>query len=129
MINKVQKWYDSYLLNHESVYNILTVVGVMPRKRFQSYWSETASYKATLPFISLNYDRLKTALIEMLSGASVKINTGAFRNDTANIRSKDDVLTYLIHLGYLGYDQDSLSAFVPNEEIRQKLTAVVMTIQ
>ena len=34
-----------------------------------------------------------------------------------------------IHLGYLGYDQDSLSAFVPNEEIRQKLTAVVMTIQ
>lgn len=129
MINKVQKWYDSYLLNHESVYNILTVVGVMLRKRFQSYWSETASYKATLPFISLNYDRLKTALIEMLSGASVKINTGAFRNDTANIRSKDDVLTYLIHLGYLGYDQDSLSAFVPNEEIRQKLTVVVMTIQ
>lgn len=129
MINKVQKWYDSYLLNHESMYNILTVVGVMLRKRFQSYWSETASYKATLPFISLNYDGLKTALIEMLSGASVKINTGAFRNDTANIRSKDDVLTYLIHLGYLGYDQDSLSAFVPNEEIRQKLTAVVMTIQ
>lgn len=84
MINKVQKWYDSYLLNHESVYNILTAVGVMLRKRFQSYWSETASYKATLPFISLNYDGLKTALIEMLSGASVKINTGAFRNDTAN---------------------------------------------
>ena len=84
MINKVQKWYDSYLLNHESVYNILTVVGVMLRKRFQSYWSETASYKATLPFIRLNYDGLNTALIEMLSGASVKINTGAFRNDTAN---------------------------------------------
>ncbi|MEQ2760242.1 hypothetical protein AAA088_05090 [Hominifimenecus microfluidus] len=42
---------------------------------------------------------------------------------------KDDVLTYLIHLGYLGYDQDSLFAFVPNEELRQELTAVVMTIQ
>ena len=65
----------------------------------------------------------------MLSGTSVKISTGSFRNDTANIRSKDDVPTYLIHLRYLGYDQDSLSAFVPNEELHQELTAVVMTIQ
>ena len=123
--DKVRKWYDGYLLDHESVYNPRAVVSVMLRKRFQSYWSETASYEAILPFISLNYDGLKTALIEMLSGASVKVNTGSFRNDTANIQSKDDVLTYLIHLGYLGYDQDSCSAFVPNEEIRQELAAAV----
>ena len=53
------------------------------------------------------------------------MNTTAFKNDTVNIQSKDDVLTYLIHLGYLGYDQNRRTAFVPNEEIRQELTNAV----
>ena len=71
------------------------------------------------------YDGLKTAIIEMLSGSAVKVNTATFKNDTANIQSKDDVLTYMIHLGYLGYDQNTKTAFVPNEEIRQELTNAV----
>lgn len=73
----------------------------------------------------MDYDGLKTAIIEMLSGAEVKVNTATFKNDTANIRSKDDVLTYMIHLGYLGYNEIRKTAFVPNEEIRQELTTVV----
>lgn len=73
----------------------------------------------------MNYDGLRNDIIEMLSGGSVKVNTGAFKNDTINIQSKDDVLTYLIHLGYLGYDQRFGTAFVPNEEIRQELTTAV----
>ena len=56
----------------------------------------------------------------MLSGASVKLNTATFTNDTVNFKNKDDVLTYLIHLGYLSYNQDERTAFVPNEEIRQE---------
>ena len=64
-------------------------------------------------------------IIEMLSGASVKVNTATFKNDTENIKSRDDVLTYMIHLGYLGYDQTRKTAFVPNEEIRQELTTAV----
>lgn len=36
-----------------------------------------------------------------------------------------DVLTYLIHLGYLGYNQERRTAFVPNEEIRQELITAV----
>lgn len=73
----------------------------------------------------MDYVGLKTALIEMLSGASVKVNTITFQNDTINIRNKDDVLTYLIHLGYLGYDQTRRTSFVPNEEIRQELMVAV----
>ncbi len=34
----------------------------------------------------------------------------------------------MIHLGYLGYDQNRRSAFVPNEEIRQELTLAVREI-
>ena len=100
---KVKYWYDGYLLEDYQVYNPKAVVSVCVRGRFRSYWSETASYEAIVPFINMNYDGLKNAIIEILSGASIKVNTAAFKNDTVNIQSKDDVLTYMIHLGYLGY--------------------------
>lgn len=123
--DKVKMWYDGYLLRDYQVYNPRAVVSVMLKGEFKSYWSETASYEAIVPLINMNYDGLKTAIIAMISGAEVKVNTGTFKNDTLNIKSKDDVLTYMIHLGYLAYDQTNSMAFVPNEEIRQELTAAV----
>ena len=121
----VKRWYDGYLLRDYQVYNPRAVVSVMLRGEFKSYWSETASYEAIVPLINMDYDGLKASIIEMLSGAEVKVNTATFKNDTVNIKSKDDVLTYMIHLGYLGYDQTRKTAFVPNEEIRQELTTAV----
>ena len=64
----------------------------------------------------------------MLTGASVIVNTATFKTDTENIKSRDDVLTYMIHLGYHGYDQTRKTAIVPNEEIRQELTTAVESI-
>lgn len=87
-----------------------------------------ASYETTVPLINMDFDGLKSAVIEMLSGAEVKVNTATFKNDTVNIQNRDEVLTYMIHLGYLGYDQNRRSAFVPNEEIRQELTLAVREI-
>ena len=123
--DEVKRWYDGYLLNEYQVYNPRAVVSVMLRGEFKSYWSETASYDAIVPLINMNYDGLKNAIIEMISGAEVRVNTATFKNDTVNIKSKDDVLTYMIHLGYLGYNQKMKTAFVPNEEIRQELTDAV----
>ena len=123
--DEVKRWYDGYLLKDYQVYNPRAVVSVMLRGEFKSYWSETASYDAIVPLINMNYDGLKTAIIEMLSGAEVKVSTATFKNDTVSIKSKDDVLTYMIHLGYLGYNEVKKTAFVPNEEIRQELTTAV----
>ena len=123
--DEVKRWYDGYLLKDYQVYNPRAVVSVMLRGEFKSYWSETASYDAIVPLINMDFDGLKTAIIEMLSGAEVKVNTATFKNDTVNIKSRDDVLTYMIHLGYLGFNQKLKTAFVPNEEIRQELTAAV----
>lgn len=123
--DEVKRWYDGYFLKDYEVYNPRTVVNVMMREEFKSYWSETASYDVVVPLINMNYDGLKTAIIEMLSGAEVKVNTATFQNDTEDIKSKDDVLTYMIHLGYLGYNERKKTAFVPNEEIRQELTMAV----
>ena len=63
----------------------------------------------------------------MLSGSAVKVNTATFTNDIVNIRSKNEVLTYMIHLGYLGYDQSRKNAFVPNQEIRQEIMIAVQS--
>ena len=123
--DKVKAWYDGYVLRNCQVYNPKAVVSVMLDGEFKSYWSETASYEAIVPLINMDYDGLKTAIIEMLSGVEVKVDTSTFGNDISNIQSKDDVLTYMIHLGYLGYDQTKKMAFVPNEEIRQELTKAV----
>lgn len=92
---------------------------------FKNYWAETASSDAIMPLISMNYDGLQFAIIEIISGAAVKVDTAVFTNDPSSIASKGDVLTYMIHLGYLGYNQNRKTAFVPNEEIRQELTMAV----
>ena len=123
--DKVKKWYDGYLLDGYQVYNPKAVVSVMTKGRFRSYWSETGSYEVVVPLICMNYDGLRNAIIEMLSGSEVKVDTTTFKNDPAKIQNRDDVITYLIHLGYLGYNEDSESAFVPNEEIRQELITAV----
>lgn len=123
--DKVKKWYDGYLLDGYQVYNPKAVVSVMTKGRFRSYWSENGSYEVVVPLICMNYDGLKNAIIEMLSGSEVKVDTATFKNDPAKIQNRDDVITYLIHLGYLGYNEDSESAFVPNEEIRQELITAV----
>ena len=81
----------------------------------------TASYEAIVPLINMDFDGLKSAVIEMLSGDHVPVDVTSFQNDTVSFANKDDVLTYLIHLGYLAYDRTFRTAFIPNEEIRQEL--------
>lgn len=118
----VKRWYDGYLLDGRPVYNPKAVVEVLRWNRYQSYWSETGSYELLVPLINMDFDGLKTAIVEMLAGDAVKVDVSCFQNDTVSFAGRDDVLTYLIHLGYLGYDQTTESAFIPNEEIRQELT-------
>ena len=118
---EVKRWYDGYQLGKYHVYNPNAVVNLMADGNFQSYWSGTASYDSIVPLINMDFDGLKTAIIEMVSGASVEVDVGSFQNDVENIVNKDDVLTYLIHMGYLAYSSVNRMAFVPNEEIRQEL--------
>ena len=123
--DKVRKWYDGYKLDQAHIYNPKAVVGVMLKGKYRSYWSETASYETIVPLINMNFDGLKTAIIQMLSGSKYKVDTSTFKNDLVSFKKKDDVLTYLIHLGYLAYDDSDSTAFIPNEEIRQELDNAV----
>ena len=117
--------YDGYRLMGRHVYNPKAVVSVMLRGEFQSYWSDTGTYESIRPLINMDFDGLKTEILAMLSGGSVKVRVRSFQNDMVTFRNKDDVLTLLIHLGYLGYDQKDQTAFIPNEEIRSEFAETV----
>ena len=116
--NEVERWYDGYLLSDLRIYNPRAVVSVMNRGTFQSYWSQTGSYESILPLINKDFDGLKEAILAMLSGDEMKVKTTSFQNDMVSFKNKNDVLTVLIHLGYLAYNGKKKTAYIPNEEIR-----------
>ena len=62
----------------------------------------------------------------MLAGEHVSINTERFQNDMTTFSNKDDVLTLLVHLGYLAFDRKSSAVFIPNAEIRGEFRNAIM---
>lgn len=114
---KVQKWYDGYLLGGRHMYNPQAVIELMDSGEFQSYWAGTETYEALKVYIDRNFDGLKEAIIAMLGNGRCKIDPSTFQNDMTTFKAKDDVLTLLVHLGYLTYDKKSNEVFIPNQEI------------
>ena len=115
---EVSGWYDGYqLIKFKHIYNPKSVVEAMRRGRCSNYWTVTETYEALKIYIDMNFDGLRDAVVQMLGGARVSVETGNFVNDMRNLHMKDDVLTLLIHLGYLAYDAVEEKAFIPNNEI------------
>lgn len=112
-----KSWYNGYLLDGIHMYNPNSVVQAMLDHDFDSYWKNTSSFESINTFITMNYEGLKDDVLAMLSGGKVRLNVNTFRNDLSTVASKDDALTALIHLGYLGYDADRKSAYIPNYEV------------
>ena len=115
---EVQRWYDGYLFDGNlHIYNPKSVVDAMRRRKLSSYWTQTETYEALKVYIDMNHDGLRDAVTLMLGGGRCKINTRTFQNDMTTFKSRDDVLTLLIHLGYLAYDERKQEVFIPNQEI------------
>ena len=123
---EVRHWYDRYLLgDHLHIYSPKSVLEAVSRKRFGSYWTQTETYEFLRTYISMNFDGLKDAIITMLSGVSCEIDTGTFQNDMTTFHSRDDILTLLIHLGYLAYDASTESVFIPNQEVKEEFLRAI----
>ena len=129
-------WYDGYELvtvkGEEkicySMYSPKSVVDAMLSGVFDNYWNQTETYEALKSYIKLNFDGLKDAVICMLAGEKVQINTGTFSNDMTNFQGKDDVLTLLIHLGYLSYHWPDKTVTIPNKEVSQEYINAISTM-
>lgn len=123
-----KKWYDGYDLNGVSIYNPRSVVKAMTERTYDDYWTKTESYEAVKTYIQMNYDGLRDTIIELIAGEKQIIDTTTFVNDMVTFNIKDDVLTLLIHLGYLGFDFETKEVFIPNHEIRQQFISTVRVL-
>ena len=116
--NEMGSWYDGYCFTEfRHIYNPRSVVEAMVCHRLSNYWTSTETYDALKIYIDMDFDGLRPDILLMLGGGRVRINTRSFQNDMRNFHTKDDVLTLLVHLGYLGYDSKTQEAFIPNREI------------
>jgi len=133
---EAKAWYDGYDLvahsmdgdRHYSMYNPKSVVESMLRHKFSTYWNQTETYEALKVYIQMNMDGLKDAVVKMLAGESVRINTGTFMNDMTTFAGKDDVLTLMVHLGYLTYDSERCVVSIPNREVAQEYINAISTM-
>jgi len=115
---EMKQWYDGYLLeNSIHVYNPKSIVDAMFNRKITSYWTRTETYEALKIYIDMNFDGLKDSVITMIGGGRCRVNSERFQNDMTSLGNRDDVLTLLIHLGYLAYDESTGEVFIPNMEI------------
>ena len=133
---EAKMWYDGYqLIAHRqtgneiySMYSPKSVVEAMLRLKFGTYWNQTETYEALKIYIQMDMDGLKDSVVRMLAGDAVSIHIGTFSNDMITFATKDDVLTLLVHLGYLTYNSTAETVSIPNKEVSQEYINAISTM-
>ncbi len=124
--DELEKWYDGYQIGDEkSIFNPNSVMQAVDAGRCRSFWASTGAYDAVAHYISMNYEGLKDDVVNMVAGGRCKVNPTKFQNDLSVIGNKDDVLTVLIHLGYLSYDWRKDECYIPNKEVAGEMVNAV----
>lgn len=140
----MREWYDGYRLSNKpsedlveedggggaqvfEVYNPYSVVRAARGRKLGSYWSQTETYEALAEYIRMDYDGLRGAVALLMDGGRVPVDTSTYQNEMTTFGSRDDVLSLLVHLGYLGYDEEVREAFVPNREVMDEFRASTKT--
>ncbi len=120
-------WYNGYDVEGMAIYNPKSVVKSLDENNLQSYWTNTKSYEGLKDYIDTNMDDVKDTIVKMLGGEKAEVITSAFTNDISSLGDRDDVLTLLIHLGYLTYEKDidGEKVWIPNREVRQQFVDTI----
>ena len=125
-LSEMERWYDGYRIGKAShIFNPYSVMRAINEEEYGSYWTTTGAYDSVITYIQMNYDGLKDDVIRMLSGEHVYVNTTKFQNDMRIVKNRNDVLTVLIHLGYLAYDGDTNECYIPNKEVADEFLNAV----
>ncbi len=117
---EIKRWYDGYNLNSVELYSPISIITAIEKKRCSDYWTQTGSYEAVSNYIELNIDGIKDDVIKMMAGESIPVIVDKFRNKITDFKQKDEVFTYLIHLGYLAYNGENKTCRIPNTEIKSE---------
>lgn len=124
--DELEKWYDGYQIGDEfSMFNPNSVMQAVTRHRCRSYWASTGAFDAVAHYIQMNFEGLRDNIIHMLGGGRCPVDPTGFQNDMSVIRTRDDVLTVLIHLGYLSYEWEEEECYIPNREVAGEMVNAV----
>ena len=122
----MKAWYDGYVFDDEiSIYNPYSVMKAIRMRRFESYWQKTSAVEGLATYINMNYDGLQDDILRLIAGEHLEVDVDGFGNDVKNFKNKDDVITLLIHLGYLAYDADDQTVRIPNKEVRSEFNMLI----
>lgn len=126
--DECKRWYDGYKLGKEDhIYSPKSVVRAAKDKEFDDYWAQTGSYEALKDYILMNFEGIKDDVVAMIGGGKIDVNIHSYLNTMNDFHSKDDVFTYLIHLGYLAYDRSLKQCYIPNIEARSQWILSIKT--
>ncbi|MCD8039839.1 MAG: ATP-binding protein [Lachnospiraceae bacterium] len=126
---EMRVWYDGYsTANMQHIYNPNSVMKALQRKSVRNYWTMSETFEDLKKYIGMNFDGLKDAIIAMLGGQRQRVDADYFQNDLTSLTSRDNVLTLLIHLGYLAYDSKRGEAYIPNAEVSDAFKLAVRDI-
>lgn len=126
--DEAMAWYDGYSFSRVShICSPNSIVKAALEGEYKNYWSQTAAFYSLAEYINLNFDGLRESIVRMIGGQREDVNVIGFENDMVSFKSKDDILTLLIHLGYLAYDSEEEKSYIPNKEVRQVFERVVET--
>ncbi|MGN0001166.1 MAG: AAA family ATPase [Marinilabiliaceae bacterium] len=120
---RCQDMYDGYVFpNVGHIFNPNSVAQSIKNGDYESYWTPTSSYEAITDYIDCNIDGIQDDLRTMLEGGEVLVETSKYKNNVELFKSKDQVFTYLTHLGYLAIDstRQPLRCRIPNGEIKME---------
>ena len=121
----MKSWYDGYRVgDKEYVYNPYSVMKALGGK-YKSYWRKTSAAENLKTYINIDQYGINEEIIKLTAGEKIKVDTSTFNNDLTSFTCKDDVLTLMIHLGYLTYDEETTEAWIPNEEVRLEYRTLV----
>ncbi|MCD7715330.1 MAG: ATP-binding protein [Lachnospiraceae bacterium] len=123
---EMKLWYDGYSFSDiKSVYSPHSVMNAVIFKKMRNYWKSSETFESLKDYITSGFDGLKDSIIQMLGGQRVHVDTGSFQNDLTSMNCRDDVLTLLIHLGYLAFDEMREEVYIPNLEVADAFKTAV----
>ncbi len=123
---EVRQWYDGYdFPGYEAIYNPYSVMCAMQEQKCRSYWRKTSAAESLMTYINMDFEGLQEIIARLISGEEVEVRTDRFENDFETFRSRDDVLTLLMHLGYLTWNEEEGAAHVPNEEVKEEFEQIL----
>ncbi len=124
--DNMKEWYDGYDFElSEPIYNPFSVMSAVEMNSFESYWQKTSASENLFTYIDMNFEGLQDDIVRLIAGEQLEVNINGFSNDIKSFNSKDDILTLLIHLGYLAYDRNSKTVKVPNKEVASEFQDLI----